>query len=287
MLTQEIITANEALKGLSEEQIGAIVTLSQNDENEQFRVKFGEHYRQLDASIEEHSGVPRNGAEKTYDYLPRAIDAMKSKYENEITELKSKKGEGTSEELETTRAELKTTKEQFNDLQTKYKALEGESEKKLLNYRISNDFEVAKSGLKYKEGLNEVAVNTLVEQAVKRVKGLNPKYEERNGKEVLIFHDENGSPLNNPENKLNPYTAKELLVKELSNYGILAEKTKTGTGTTTPQKEKVLTASTQEEAMEAITSELLAKGLVKGSSAFQKELDKYWRENKISELPTR
>lgn len=286
MLTQEIITANEALKGLSEEQIGAIVTLSQNDENEQFRVKFGEHYRQLDASIEEHSGVPRNGAEKTYDYLPRAIDAMKSKYENEIAELKANKG-GNNEELETTRAELNTTKEQFNDLQTKYKALEGESEKKLLNYRINNDFEVAKSGIKYKEGLNEVAVNTLVEQAVNRVKGYNPKYEERNGKEVLIFHDENGSPLNNPENKLNPYTAKELLVKELSAFGILAEKTKTGTGTIAPQKEKVLTASTQEEAMEAITSELLAKGLVKGSSAFQKELDKYWKDNKISELPTR
>ena len=30
MLTQEIIVANDALKGLSEEQIGAIVTLSQN-----------------------------------------------------------------------------------------------------------------------------------------------------------------------------------------------------------------------------------------------------------------
>lgn len=90
MLTQEIIVANDALKGLSEEQIGAIVTLSQNDENEQFRIKFGEHYRQLDESIEQHSGVARNGAEKTYDYLPRAIDTMKAGYESRLRPSKSR-----------------------------------------------------------------------------------------------------------------------------------------------------------------------------------------------------
>lgn len=289
MLTQEIIVANDALKGLSEEQIGAIVTLSENDENEQFRVKFGEHYRQLDESIEKHSGVARNGAEKTYDYLPRAIDAMKAGYEAQIKTLKeqaaSKADEVTAAELETTRAELKSTKEQFNTLQEQYKSLEGESAKKLLNYRIDHDFEVAKSSIKFKDGLNEVALDTLVKQAVEKVKGFNPKYEERGGKEVLIFHDKDGSPMNNPENKLNPYTAKELLLKEFTNFGILAEKAKTGTGTTEKQVTTPSTASTQEEAMELATKDLLSRGLVKGSTAFQKELDKYWRENKIAELP--
>ena len=275
MLTQEIIVANDALKGLSEEQIGAIVTLSQNDENEQFRIKFGEHYRQLDESIEQHSGVARNGAEKTYDYLPRAIDTMKAGYEAQIKTLKeqaaSKADEVTAAELETTRAELKSTKEQFNTLQERYKSLESESANKLLNYRIDHDFEVAKSSIKFKDGLNEVALDTLVKQAVERVKSKNPKYEERNGKEVLIFHNEDGSPMNNPENKLN--------------FGILAEKAKTGTGTTEKQVTTPSTASTQAEAMEIATKDLLTRGFVKGSTAFQKELDKYWRENKIAELP--
>lgn len=289
MLTQEIIVANDALKGLSEEQIGAIVTLSQNDENEQFRIKFGEHYRQLDESIEQHSGVARNGAEKTYDYLPRAIDTMKAGYEAQIKTLKEQAAnsadEVTAAELETTRAELKSTKEQFNTLQEKYKSLESESANKLLNYRIDHDFEVAKSSIKFKDGLNEVALDTLVKQAVERVKSKNPKYEDRGGKEVLIFHNEDGSPMNNPENKLNPYTAKELLLKEFSNFGILAEKAKTGTGTTEKQVTTPSTASTQAEAMEIATKDLLTRGFVKGSTAFQKELDKYWRENKIAELP--
>lgn len=283
MLTQEIITANELLKGLSEEQINTIVALSTNDENEQFRVKFGEHYRQLDESIEKHSGVARNGAEKTYDYLPRAIDALKASYEAKIEEVKKSKAE-PSAELESVRKELQSTKEQFSTLQEKYTKLEGENERKLLNYRIENDFATAKSKIKFKEGLNEAALNALVGQAIEKVKGMNPKYEQRNGKEVLIFHDENGSPLNNPENKLNPFTAKELLEKEFGAFGILADKAKTGTGTVITPKNAVA-VSTQEEAMKQITTELLSKGMVKGSTAFQKEVDKYWRENNISELP--
>ena len=214
---------------------------------------------------------------------------MKAGYEEQIKTLKeqaaSKADEVTAAELETTRAELKSTKEQFNTLQEKYKSLEGESAKKLLNYRIDHDFEVAKSSIKFKDGLNEMALDTLVKQAVERVKSKNPKYEERNGKEVLIFHNEDGSPMNNPENKLNPYTAKELLLKEFSNFGILAEKAKTGTGTTEKQVTTPSTATTQAEAMEMATKDLLTRGFVKGSTAFQKELDKYWRENKIAELP--
>ena len=100
-LTNEIISANESLKDLSEEQKSAIVTLSQNSEDELFRERMGDHYRKLDASIEEHSGVARNGDEKTYDYLPRAIDAMKAKYEaslktlrDENSDLKNKASQG-------------------------------------------------------------------------------------------------------------------------------------------------------------------------------------------------
>ena len=87
-LNKETIIANEALANLSDEQIEAVVTLAQNSEDELFRSKMGEHYRRLDESIEEHSGIARVGDEKTYDYLPRAIDAMKGSYENTIKDLK-------------------------------------------------------------------------------------------------------------------------------------------------------------------------------------------------------
>lgn len=64
MLTREILVANAALSGLSDEQIAAITTLSQNDENSVIAKKTGEIYGALDADILAVSGVAKNGAEK-------------------------------------------------------------------------------------------------------------------------------------------------------------------------------------------------------------------------------
>ena len=69
MLTREIITANAVLAKLTEEEINAIVTLSQNDENAVIGARIGEIYRQMDTTIAEATGVARNGDEKTYLYF--------------------------------------------------------------------------------------------------------------------------------------------------------------------------------------------------------------------------
>ena len=71
MLTREILIANASLSGLSDEQITAITTLSQNDENSVIAKKTGEIYGALDADILEVSGIAKNGTEKTYDYAKR------------------------------------------------------------------------------------------------------------------------------------------------------------------------------------------------------------------------
>ena len=51
MLTREILIANAALSGLTDEQISAITTLSANDENSVIAKKTGEIYGGLDADI--------------------------------------------------------------------------------------------------------------------------------------------------------------------------------------------------------------------------------------------
>ena len=79
MLTGEILVANAALSGLSDEQIMAITTLSQNDENSVIAKKTGEIYGALDADILAVSGIAKNGTEKTYDYAKRVIGEMKTK----------------------------------------------------------------------------------------------------------------------------------------------------------------------------------------------------------------
>ena len=69
MLTKETIVANDALKDLSEEQISAIATLSENDENAVIGQRFGEVYRQMDSTIEKATGVKRDGDEKPTSIL--------------------------------------------------------------------------------------------------------------------------------------------------------------------------------------------------------------------------
>ena len=80
MLTKETLIANEALAGLTDEQITAITTLSANDENTVIGQKFGEVYRQMDSTIEKATGIKRDGDEKTYLYLERATRAFADKF---------------------------------------------------------------------------------------------------------------------------------------------------------------------------------------------------------------
>lgn len=78
MLTREILAANAQLSGLTEEQIKAIITLSENDENSVISKKTGEIYGALDNDILTVSGIAKNGTEKTYDYAKRVMSAMKA-----------------------------------------------------------------------------------------------------------------------------------------------------------------------------------------------------------------
>ena len=63
-LTSEILRANAATAALTDEQINAIVTLSQNDEDSVIGQKTGEIYGGLDNDILSASGIAKNGTEK-------------------------------------------------------------------------------------------------------------------------------------------------------------------------------------------------------------------------------
>ena len=114
----------------------------------------------------------------------------------------------------------------------------------------------------------------------------NPSFEERGGEQRLVFHNADGSPLNNAENKLNPFTAKELLIKEFENLDILDKKpTQGGGGQGNQPTQTQFVASTQIEATDLINKSLAEKGLVKGTSKFQEEFNKMWKDYNISSLP--
>lgn len=297
MLNKETLIANEVLKGLTEEQIGAIVTLSENDEATVLGTKFGEVYRQMDSSIEKATGIKRIGDEKTYLYLERAAkeyagkfadyDALKTK----VTDLEAQIAKGGDDalkaELENAKKELSATKDQFNTLKASFDTEKANHAKALSDYKIESELARAREGIKMKAGFNEAVLNTLIAQATANIKAKNPSFEDKDGKERLIFHDENGAPLNNAENKLNPFTARELYIKEFEAMDILEKTPAKGAGgkQTVVATGSHLGATTKEEATTIINKTLFDMGISKTDLRFQAEFDKLWDENDIDSLP--
>lgn len=191
------------------------------------------------------------------------------------------------QQLEDVRKELQTTKEQFNTLKASKDKLEADHAQEMLGLRIDAEVSRAKEGLKFRSGLNEAVIGNLVDSAVAKIKAMNPRFSEENGTSVLRFYDANGVIMNNPDNNLNPFTAKDLLLRELKAFDILdkASREGAGGGDMPPKPPMSAYGSTQEVAVAAIDKELSAKGLVKGTPEYEQEMFRIYDENKIDTLP--
>lgn len=309
MITADILKANEHLAKLTDEQISSIVTLSTNDVNAEIGKKIGELYRQLDTTIDTSTGIARNGDEKTYNYLERAIkelkggmpnvDDMKGKIKTlteEKTRLEALISEGskdteTAKLLNQAKAELKSTKDLYIGLQTKFDEQAKTHKSELFGLRVENELTNALNGLKFKAEIPANVTKTFVNAAISKVKGLNPDYiDDVNGGKRLVFRDSNGVAISNPTN-LAPYTAAELLGNELKD--IIAIKGAKGTGTqvdgggSNNDTVTIGNARTQQEAMTIISKSLCAQGLTAGSKEYQTKLDAAWAENKVKSLPVK
>ena len=295
-LVKDTLLANEALKGLSDEQIAAIETLSKNDEDAVIGGRFSEVYRQMDSTIEKATGIKRNGDEKTYNYLERAAKEFAGKYAD-YDSLKTKVGEleqkiatggdaALKAQLDSVKGELEAAKGEYATLKATYEKEKGDNARALLNFKIDSEIARAKDGLKFKSGLNEAVMTTLVSQAIANIKAKNPSFEDRGGVQTLVFRDAEGKPLLNAENKLNPYTAKELLTKEFEKMDILEKSPAKGAGGEPPKPSATISgATTRIEALTAIEKMLSERGISKTSLDYQREYDKLCEEYKVSDLP--
>lgn len=311
MLTQEIIKQQSTLASLTDEQVSAIVTLSQNDESAVIGQRIGELYRQLDATIARETGIERNGDEKTYLYLERAAKQLAERAKNadgltkqvetlakEKSKLEKAIAEGTGGEeakkaLSQAQKDLAAVTKQFTELKAEYDNVKAQHEKELFGIKVENEINAATAGLKFKADFPASVTSVILSQAIQKVKGMNPEFiDDGKGGKALAFKDETGAIRRNPENQLNPYTAGELLTKELKEMGVLDEGRKvTGTGTQPPTgamgstSVDVSGARTRSEANEIITQQLMQQGLVNGSEAFQAALNQAWKDNNIAALP--
>lgn len=312
-LTSELIRANAALAGLSDAQVAAITEMSRNDEDSVIGQKTGEIYGGLDNDILATSGIAKDGTEKTYDYAKRVITTLKqgadslAAKQKEVDALTKEKTrlEGviasggsdaeTRKALTKAQADLANVTKEYTTLKTKFDNQESEHAKQLLDVKMEGEFNKASASVKFKADLPKAVTDVLLSQAIAKVKAMNPEYiDDGKGGKVLAFM-QNGTPLRNPDTNLNPYTASELVQKELKEMGVLeAGRTQTGAGTggqrggqEDGQTYDLTGARTQTEASEIITKQLLAQGKVIGSKEYQEAFGKAWKDNNIKSLPIR
>lgn len=312
MLTIELLNANSALNSLSDEQKQAIVTLSQNDENAVIAAKTGKIYGDLDTDILTTSGIGKNGTEKTYEYAKRVIGELKGKAEGadalqtQIRSLTQKNAqlektiadgngnEQMAKELKQAKADLVSVTNQFTELQKEKNDLAAKYESDLKNIRIDGAMQSAIASVKFKPDIPESATRVLLQQAIEKVKGMNPDFEDDGkGGKVLMFKDESGAVLRNQATNLNPFTATELLNRELDSMGVLDKgRQQQGGGTNTPTNVNsnsgalaIEGARTRTEAYDAITNLLISQGMTVGTKEFSDAMTQAWKDNNVASLP--
>ena len=306
-LTPEIIKQQEPLKGLTDEQISAITTLSQNDENTVIGTRIGKIYGDLDNDIKETFGVEKQQGEKTYDLIKRAGKTVNDQLaqlkdlpikiktlEGEKQELEQKFKEGKGSEA--IAQKLKDTEDRLSDMQKKYQKDVDEWKGKATTYeqrvqtmQVEFQIDQAVSKLQFKPEFSEDIVGILVTSAKSKLLSIyTPDWaDDGKGGKILVFRDKSGVIQNNPEKGLNPYTAEDLIKKELSS-SLAPGKGGTGTGPDdkkAPTIEIISNAKTQVDANELIEKHLLAKGVIKNSKQWVEQMTAIRKENKINELP--
>ncbi|WP_303840719.1 hypothetical protein [Selenomonas ruminantium] len=311
MLTTEILKANAGLAGLTEAQLGIITELSKNDEAQVIGTRIGEIYSGLDADILGASGIAKEGTEKTYDYAKRVIGAMKEKsagYDAEVakvTALEAEKArlegiiakgggdEETKKQLGQARADLAAVQKSYTELQSRYETEKTAHEKALFEAKTAGEFSAAVTGFNFKPEITPAVQKLLLDQVVAKVKGMDPEFiDDGKGGKVLAFK-EGGVVKRNPNNGLNPFTARELVEAELKGMGILAEGRKqTGTGTEERHETgnfavDIAGARTQTEAYDIIAKQLMAEGKAKGTKEFEEAMTEAWKTHNVKALPVK
>ena len=316
MLTQEVIKANAALANLTDEQIGTVVELSKNDEESVLKVRIGEIYGGIDKDFAEATGIPKNGTEKTYEYLKRVGKELTDKvknvegFETQINTLKGEKAKleeaikngatdkEVAKKLEAVTTELTETKNLYNQLKGQFDEKETSYKNEMHGYRVDNEIKsgLNAAALKFKKELPKAVVDQLINTAIATLKNsYNQEFiTDDKGNETMVFLDKkSGARIFNAENKLNPFTASEMITKELKALGILDESSGgkgAGSGGSggSGGNDGVLDLSgarTREEAMELAHTALSQMGKIRGTVEYQKLMDQAWKDYKITELP--
>ena len=308
MLTVEILKQNTKLSGLSDEQLNAIATMSQNDENTVIGARIGELHGQYDADVLSVSGITKKSGEKSYDYVKRVLGDYKAKLDAsktlqaqldaakaQVEELKAKgTDEAIKQELKDAKTRVEQLKASLQAKETEFTTAKADLEKQVMNAHVDYAFQAATAGLKFKDGISESLKSVILSAAKTEVlaKGAPELIDDGKGGKRLALRGADGNLVNNPKNGLAPYTIQELVMETSLKDAISTAPIHGGGGTgPTPPTDPNLPldlsgAKTQLEADNMIENYLLTvKGLTRDKAEFGEESLRLRNEAKVAELP--
>lgn len=309
-LTAAIIKANQALAGLTDEQITVIETLSNNDEANVIGQRIGALHGQYDTDVLTVAGIPKNQGEKSYDYVKRVIGELKTKVEGitaietQLTTLRQEKTDLETQLREKStdpavKQKLVDTEKALVDLQALYKKekdtwteTEGKYKKDLQDFKAVSIFDLSLSKMSFLSTLPESVKNTFISKVKNDLLSeYSVEFVTENGAEVVRFRDKENNLVTNPANGLKPFTVDEILGDRLKD--ILESDYKPGAGTSptgkkpgqTGGKLDISSAKTQVAADEVIEAHLLKSGIARTDPKFDEQHQALRTELNVAKLP--
>ena len=271
---------------LTAEQITAITTLSANDEAAALAAQQTTISTQYAADLATAAGVQPTAGEAFSAFAARAAAGLRGADTEQlstklaaqtarVSELEEtiKSGAGDSkiaQALADAESKLTALQTMYDTEKAGFETQRTEFQNTLLNTRVAGEIDKSLTGLKFREGLPDSVKSILIDSARNTV--LSKHRADFEG-DRLIFRKEGGDILRNAKNKLEPYTAAELIREQLADA--LQEGAASGGGGTGGTKAATSInldgARTQVQADEAIAAALATEGFVRGSIEYTTE----------------
>lgn len=321
-LTVEKIKSQDALQGLTDEQIAAIATLSQNDEqsaiNEAISTKTREMWDRLDADIKEVFGKDKPREVKSWELMKQTLTEAKEQasraatYEADLNKLKGEKKlledqlkdgdrsgllkgriEKLEQQIKDRDNQLDALKTQVSEKETEYKNQLEQERDKLDRFEFEQHINSALTGAKFRAEIPESIRDSYIKTAKEKVLSQYKRdWIEKDGKRIPVFRDDQGTIVTNPKNLQEPYAPHELFLREIKD--VLQEEQKGGAGTGAGSggskgRSVAITGTprTKSEATDMIHAALMSEGIATGTDEYHTRLKEAYTEMNVESLPLR
>lgn len=261
VLTREQIKATTALAAITDEQLEAIESLIQANEDKAVGNALKRVHDSYDEDIKSVLGLDK-GSEKTYDRLKSILTDLKAKadeagkldaFKKQVSDLtrdnqelqrQLESGSGdetvkrklreTETKLQQANQDLQSLQQKFEQEQTTYQQTLKQKEAEAMRMLVERDIQGVLAGKKFNSSIPESVLQETIQGRQNRMlTEYTLSTEEVDGKQVAVLRDKQGEILRNKEKGMKPYTPAEFFETQISDL-VAGQRQQPGTGGTPP-----------------------------------------------------